>query len=122
VEKLSENMSKPFNDFLMPLYSGTCFVPGSTDVGDVSWLTPTAQIETATWPAGVPGHSWQVVSCGKSSFAHKAMLCAAKVLAAAAIDLFECPELLEKAKAEFLRRSRGGYVCPIEDGAQPTAL
>ena len=122
VEKLSENMSKPFNDFLMPLYSGTCFVPGSTDVGDVSWLTPTAQIETATWPAGVPGHSWQVVSCGKSSFAHKAMLCAAKVLAAAAIDLFECPELLENAKAEFLRRSRGGYVCPIEDGAQPTAL
>ena len=122
VEELSENMTKPFNDFIMPLYSGTCFVPGSTDVGDVSWLTPTAQIETATWPAGIPGHSWQVVSCGKSSFSHRAMLCAGKVLAGAAIDLYENPELLQKAKAEFEKRSKGGYVCPIEEGAVPIAL
>jgi len=122
VEVLSENMTKPFNDFLMPMYSGTGFTPGSTDVGDVSWLTPTAQIETATWPAGVPGHSWQIVACGKSSFAHRAMLCAGKVLAGAAIDLIEKPELLNDARAEFEKRSKGGYVCPIEEGAMPRAL
>ncbi len=122
VEELSQNMTKPFNDFLMPMYSGTGFTPGSTDVGDVSWLTPTAQIETATWPAGVPGHSWQIVACGKSSFAHRAMLCAGKVLAGAAIDLIEKPELLDEARAEFEKRSKGGYVCPIEEGAVPTAL
>ena len=102
--------------------SGTGFMPGSTDVGDVSWLTPTAQIEVAAWPSGVPGHSWQIVSCGKSSMAHKAILCAGKVLAATAIDLLEKPELLEAAKAEFDEKSAEGYTCPIEAGAVPIAL
>lgn len=122
VKALTENGEKPMNDFLMPLYSGTGFMPGSTDVGDVSWLTPTAQIEVAAWPSGVPGHSWQIVSCGKSSMAHKAVLCAGKVLAATAIDLLEKPELLEAAKAEFAEKSAEGYTCPIEPGAVPIAL
>lgn len=122
VKILSENMTKPINDFLMPLYSGTGFMPGSTDVGDVSWLTPTAQIEVAAWPAGVPGHSWQIVSCGKSTQAHKALLCAGKVLAATAIDLLEKPELLEAAREEFTEKSAEGYTCPIEKDAVPIAL
>lgn len=122
VKALSENMTKPVYDFLMPQYSGEGFRPGSTDVGDVSWQTPTAQIEVAAWPAGVPGHSWQVVACGKSSMAHKAMLCAGKVIASAAIELLEQPELLEKAKSEFKERSASGYVCPIEPDAVPIAL
>lgn len=119
---LSENMTKSINDFLMPPFSGTCFIPGSTDVGDVSWQTPTAQIETATWPAGVPGHSWQVVACGKSRMAYRGMLCAGKVLAATAIDLMTDPALLEMAQAEFKERSASGYVCPIEKDALPTGL
>ena len=122
VKVLSENMTKPVYDFLMPQYSGEGFRPGSTDVGDVSWQTPTAQIEVAAWPAGVPGHSWQVVACGKSSMAHKAMLCAGKVIASAAIELLEQPALLEKAKSEFKERSASGYVCPIEPDAVPIAL
>ena len=122
VKALSENMTKPVYDFLMPQYSGEGFRPGSTDVGDVSWQTPTAQIEVAAWPAGVPGHSWQVVACGKSSMAHKAMLCAGKVIASAAIELLEQPALLEKAKSEFKERSASGYVCPIEPDAVPIAL
>ena len=119
---LSGNGAKPLNDFLAPRYSSTSFSPGSTDVGDVSWLTPTSQIETACWPAGVPGHSWQIVACGKSGFAHKGMLFAAKVLAATAVDLLTDAELLEKAKAEFSERAAGGYVCPIETDAVPIAL
>ena len=122
VRVLSENMTKPVNDFILPLYSGTGFTPGSTDVGDVSWQTPTSQIETVTWPAGVPGHSWQVVACGKSGLAQKGMLQAGKVLAAAAIDLLEDPALLAAARAEFEERSEGGYVCPIEPDAVPVAL
>ena len=122
VEALTENGSRPVNDFLMPLYSGTDFSPGSTDVGDVSWLTPTAQIETAAWPSGVPGHSWQIVACGKSNMAHNAMLFAGKTLAATAIDLLTQPELLAAAQAEFRQRSVGGYVCPIEPDAIPIAL
>ena len=122
VREWSENGTRPVNDFLAPLYHGTLFTPGSTDVGDVSWLTPTAQINTATWPSGIPGHSWQVVACGKSSMAHKAMLYAAKSLAGAAIDLLEDAALLGKAKAEFAEKAASGYVCPIEDGAVPIAL
>ena len=122
VQALTENMTKPLNDFLMPAYSGTTFTAGSTDVGDVSWQTPTSQINVVTWPAGMPGHTWQTVACGKTSIAYKGMLCAGKVLAAAAIDLFEDEELLNKAKAEFAKRSKGGYVCPIEPGAKPIAL
>ena len=122
VGKLSENGAKPINDFLMPPFHGTLFTPGSTDVGDVSWLTPTAQLNTAAWPSGIPGHSWQVAACGRSSMAHKAMIYAAKALCSAAIDLFENEELLAKAREEFMRRSAAGYVCPIEEGAVPTAL
>ena len=122
VQALTENMTKPINDFLMPLYSCLGFIPGSTDVGDVSWQTPTSQINVVTWPAGMPGHTWQTVACGKTSIAYKGMLCAGKVLAATAIDLFEDEKLLNKAKAEFEKRSKGGYVCPIEPGAKPIAL
>ena len=122
VKVLTENMTKPINDFLMPLYSGRGFAPGSSDVGDVSWLTPTSQIEVVTWPADVPGHSWQVVSCGKSSLAHKGMLTAAKVLAGTAIDLLTKPDLLAEAKSEFMEKSASGYVCPIEPDAVPIAL
>lgn len=32
---------------------------GSTDVGDVSWCCPTAQIHAACLALGTPGHSWQ---------------------------------------------------------------
>ena len=60
--------------------------------------------------------------CGKTSIAYKGILCAGKVLAATAIDLMENDELLQEAKAEFEKRSAGGYVCPIEAGAKPIAL
>ena len=122
VRELTENGQRAVNDFLMPLFHGTLFTPGSTDVGDVSWLTPTAQINTAAWPSGIPGHSWQIVACGKSPMAHKAMLYAAKSLAGAAIDLLEDAALLDEAKKEFALRSASGYVCPSEEGAVPIAL
>lgn len=122
VKAMTENMTKPMNDFLMPQYSGEGFMPGSTDVGDVSWQTPTAQVIVAAWPAGVPGHSWQIVSCGKTSLAHKALNCAGKVIASAAIELINDPALLQKAKDEHAERAADGYVCPIEKDAVPIAI
>ena len=122
VMEKTHDLTEPLNDFLMPYYSGTGFTAGSTDVGDVSWLTPAAQIETATWPSGMPLHTWQTVACGKSSIAYKGMLCAGKVMAASAIDLIEDPELLKAAREEFKRRAKGGYTCPIEPETVPTAL
>ena len=99
------------------------FHPGSTDVGDVSWLTPTAQIVTATFPNGAPGHSWQNVSCGASSLGDKGLIFAAKVLAGSVIDLFEKPEIIEEAKAEFAKRTeKEGYLCPIPEDAVPYVI
>ena len=119
VDEKTSGGTKAQNDFLMPLFHSEVTLPGSTDVGDVSWQTPTAQINTATWTSGIPGHSWQVVSMGKSSIAKKGMNLAAKVIAATAVDLFEDPELLAAAKAEFAEKTKSGFVSPIEDGAVP---
>lgn len=101
------------NNFVMPYVPSHIFSPGSTDVGDVSWLTPTAQFTAVTQPSGTPGHSWQTVSCGKTGIAHKGMLLAAKVLAGAAADLMEKPEILAAAREEFDFTAAEGYDCPI---------
>ena len=123
VRLLSENGTKPLNDFLLPYYSGEDFSPGSTDVGDVSWLTPTAQFTALCFPAGAPGHSWQNVSCGASSIGDKGMLWAAGVLCGAAADLFSDPRLLEAAKADFEKRTEThGYICPIPQDAVPYVI
>ena len=103
----------PINDFVMPYISACPYTPGSTDVGDVSWLTPTAQFTAVTIPSGTPGHSWQTVSCGRTSLAHKGMLYAAKVLAASVSELMTNEELLSQAKAEFAVTAAQGYDCPI---------
>ena len=118
-KKLRQEAGHYMNDFLLPLFSGEFFQPGSTDVGDVSWLTPTAQIHVASWPNGCPGHSWQNVSCDRTEIGHKAAVHAGKVLAAAAIDLMERPDVLKKAREEFELRTAAGYTCPIPEGAVP---
>lgn len=113
VADMTDGGKKPLNDFVVPLYSGYHFSAGSTDVGDVSWQTPTVQVYTACFTAGAPGHSWQNVSCGKTSIGHKGLIYAAKIMAASAVDLFENPELLAAAKAEFAESAAAGYTCPI---------
>ncbi len=119
VARMREETGHAMNAFLAPLYQGDAFKAGSTDVGDVSWLTPTAQIHVAAWPNGCPGHSWQNVSCGRTEIGHKAALCAGRVIAGAAIDLFTEPELLREAREEFERRTADGFVCPIPADAVP---
>lgn len=119
VEELRARSGHAMNEFLAPLYKGDAFKAGSTDVGDVSWLTPTAQIHVASWPNGCPGHSWQSVSCDRTEIGHKAAVHAGKVLAAAAVDLLMKPELLAAARAEFEKRTVAGYTCPIPADAVP---
>ena len=87
---------------------------GSTDVADVSWVTPTVQAWVACYAFGTPLHSWQMVAQGKNSLAHAGMVMAARTLTATAIELVEQPHLIAQAQAELLQR-RGGkpYVCPI---------
>lgn len=75
---------------------------GSTDVGDVSYAVPTAGVKTATWVPGTPSHSWQAVACGGKDMGVRGMIVAAKALAFTAIDLFQNPALIKKAKEEFI--------------------
>ncbi len=122
VDAQSAHGTVPINNFLIPYHYSEKARMGSTDVGDVSWCIPTAQFNAVTFPAKAPGHSWQNVSCGRTSIAHKGMLLAGKVLAATAIDLIEKPEILKAAKEEFeqKRQRHGGYFCPVPKEAVPT--
>ncbi len=79
---------------------------GSTDVADVSWVTPTAQFRAATWVPGTPAHSWMAVAAGGTSIGQKGMHIAARVLARTAAELLTDPAPLEAAKAE-LEAARG---------------
>ena len=94
---------------------------GSTDVGDISWVVPTAGLSTATWVPGTSAHSWQAVAAGGMSIGTKGMLVAAKTLALTAIDLFQSPDVIREAWAELERR-RGPdftYVSLLGDRAPP---
>ena len=124
VKEWTNNGQKAFNDFVMPYVPSDYMSAGSTDVGDVSWLTPTAQFNAATWPSNCPGHSWQMVSTGKTGFAHEAMLYAGCVLAMTAYDLMTEPDILTEARAEFNVTAAGGYDCPLEPDlvAEPAAV
>ena len=111
------------NDFLLSLQSYDKASAGSTDVGDVSWNCPTAQIHVVTTAAKTPGHSWQFTSCNRTSIAHKGVNCAGKVMGATVIDLIENPEIIKKANEEFLERLEGEtYKFPIPAGIKPQAI
>lgn len=118
-ESFEAQRDLPLHALPLPL-AGESFGFVSSDVGDVSWNCPVAQINGTTMPAGLAMHSWQVVSIGKSSIAHKGMLYAAKVMAASAIDALTDPAVIAEAKEEMERRTGGRrYVCPIPEDVQP---
>jgi len=117
---IDEIAQKPLIDDIYPLVVSDSVMPGSTDVGDASWQAPTGQFTVGMYPPGTPPHSWQWVALGKGSIAHKGMLQAGKALAMSALDVIESPELLEKAKAEFLGRLGGEtYKCAIPEDVVP---
>ena len=83
---------------------------GSTDVGDVSWATPTVGLNTATWAPGTPAHSWQSAAASGTSLGFKGAQLAAKAMTLAAIELFTDPALRTAARAEFDASRGPGYV------------
>lgn len=110
----------PLCDFVAPLERSSTGSDGSTDVGDVSWVTPTVQAQVATCAVGTPFHTWQTVAQGKAPAAHKGMIHAAKVMAATATHLINSPETLQAAR-DFhnQRQNTTPYVCPIPSGQKP---
>jgi aminobenzoyl-glutamate utilization protein B len=78
----------------------------STDSGDVSWVTPLATLNTATWVPGTPAHSWQATAADGMGIGIKGAVVAAKTLALTVAQLYQSPESIAAAKAEF-NKSRG---------------
>jgi aminobenzoyl-glutamate utilization protein B len=95
---------------------------GSTDVGDVSWVVPTAGFSTACWVPGTPGHSWQAAAAGGTTIGRQGMLLAAKTLATSGLDLLNSPETLSAAKAEHAQRRNGREYQPLLSPGQKPPL
>jgi aminobenzoyl-glutamate utilization protein B len=94
---------------------------GSTDVGDVSWATPTVGVRTATWVPGTSAHSWQAVAASGHSIGHKGAQVAAKAMALMAAELFTNEDLRAAARTEFdqLRGPDYQYRSLLGDRAPP---
>ena len=104
---IEESIENPLWTQVLPHNDTPPGVEGSTDVGDVSWITPTGQITTCCWPLGTPAHSWQMVASSGSSIGNRGMLFAAKAMALTGLDLLRNPDLLARANEEF-DEARGG--------------
>ncbi|MCE5206702.1 MAG: amidohydrolase [Chloroflexi bacterium] len=105
---------------VIPDWDTKISIGGSTDVADVSYITPTTNLITTTAPLGTPGHSWQNVAACGSEIGFKGAILAAKVMALTTLDLFTKPDLLQAIKDEFVKSTGGKkYVSPLPDGAKP---
>lgn len=81
---------------------------GSTDVGDVSYIAPFAQITAATWPIGTAAHTWIATASSGSGIGLNAMIFAAKTMAGTLYDLLSDKDLIISAKEEF-GKTMGDY-------------
>ncbi len=96
---------------------------GSTDVAEVSWLTPTTSLGVAFTPIGTPGHHWASVACGGMSIGHKCLATAAKVMAASCLDFLSRPELIKKMRDEWTARKKGReYKSPLPNDLKPRVV
>ncbi len=86
----------------------------STDVGDVSWNTPTMGCNMPTVPLGIGMHTWAATACHGTSIGRKGAFYAARVLAATGIDVLTDPKLRQAARSDFEQRTAGKpYVSPL---------
>ncbi|UCG86097.1 MAG: amidohydrolase [Gemmatimonadota bacterium] len=99
---------KPLADEPLPI-SG-----GSTDVAEVSHITPTVGLTVTTAAAGIPWHSWATSASHGAEGSVRGALVAAKVLALTGVDMLTDASLLERARAFFAEVTEGKpYVSPV---------
>ena len=127
-KEFAEKIQKTFTSVPPPLSSTNgisedqLLSGASTDVGDVSWVVPTAGLTTATWVPGTAPHSWQAVASGGTSIGNKGMMIAAKTMALSIIDVFSNPATIEAAWKEFKTRTGENFVYESLIGDRPPAL
>jgi aminobenzoyl-glutamate utilization protein B len=94
---------------------------GSTDVGDVSWVVPTAGFGVATAARDVPGHSWAMTACAGSTIGAHGSVTAMKVLAISTLDLLLDEKLRSAAQDDFKKRVGETVYEPVLDTGPPPA-
>lgn len=93
---------------------------GSTEVGDVSQITPTGNLLTCCHPLGAPGHSWQITASSGAEIGFKGMDYAAKAMALTGLELMVNADALKAARGEFVQQTGGKkYVSPLREGSTP---
>ncbi len=93
---------------------------GSTDVAEVSFITPTVGFNVTSAAAGVPWHSWATSASHGTVGAIRSAHVAAKVIALTAVDLLTNRELRAQARAFFVEQTGGApYVSPIPIDQEP---
>lgn len=118
-DQVESIMERPLHTSIAPLKWGGAPMAGSTDVGDASYVIPTAQLTMATATLGTPTHTWQFSAHGNTGIAHKAMLRAGEAMALAGLRLLDDKETLQKAQAEWMAETGGVYECPIPKDVPP---
>lgn len=120
IDEFGAEFPEAISAAVLPLHESRTPSKGSTDVGDISWYVPTGGIRTTCMAAESPGHSWQNVACIGSSIGEKGTIYAAKVLAVSALDLFQQPDLIKAARAEWIEQMKGRkYTSLIPKGQKP---
>ncbi|HHL71343.1 MAG TPA: amidohydrolase [Bacteroidetes bacterium] len=121
LQRFTGKEEKGFSSEIEPL-ADTVQPPkgGSTDVAEVSWITPTAGFSVVTAAQDIPWHSWATTACHGTEAGRKGALVAAKVIAATGVDLLLDKKLLKRAQAFFAEKTQGKpYVSPIPKDQQP---
>lgn len=118
-KQAEEILKKPLPTEIMPINWQLPVMSGSTDVGDLSQVVPTAQLSYATMAAGTDLHTWQATAQGKLPAAHKAVLSAGTVLATAAVRLMQDQDLVKEARESFTQETGGSYLPPIGKEIKP---
>ena len=97
---------------------------GSSDVGDVTLIAPTATVGFPGLVPGAIGHHWSAVACFRGSTTWKGLNAGAKVIAASAVDLLTRPEELARLRKEFEEYSKAHPYKPFlpADATPPNDL
>ncbi len=110
-----------YNTAIEPLASEPLPVRGgSTDVAEVSRITPTVGFLIASAPAGVPWHSWATSASHGTTAGIKAARVAAQVIALTGMELLTDPGLVRRARHAFEEATAGNpYVSPVPPDQKP---
>ena len=71
---------------------------GSDDIGDISWVVPTATLRFPSNIAGGAGHNWNKGIAMATPIAHKGAAAGARVQALTLLDFLLQPELVQQAR------------------------